>query len=138
ALRAAADGAGVALAVSLAGVVDLAEGEGRRVGTGAVPHALGGPRAEVPEVYAAADPMSRLPIGVPQLVVQGLGDDLDLVDFNRRYVARARGAGDDVTYIEQAGDHFAVIDPDSDIWAATVAEMDRRLRPRETTPAASG
>ncbi|GAA0409048.1 alpha/beta hydrolase fold domain-containing protein [Microbispora corallina] len=138
ALRAAADGAGVALAVSLAGVVDLAEGERRRVGTGAVPPALGGPRAEVPEVYAAADPMSRLPMGVPQLVVQGLGDDLDLVDFNRRYVTRARGAGDDVTYIEQAGDHFAVIDPDSDIWAATVAEMDRRLRPGETAPAASG
>ncbi|WP_218010968.1 alpha/beta hydrolase family protein [Herbidospora mongoliensis] len=128
ALRAAADDNRIALAVSLAGVVDLAEGERRRVGTGAVPHALGGPSAEIPAVYAAADPMSRLPLGVPQLLVMGEDDDLDLIDFNRRYAARAHATGDDVTYVERPGDHFAVIDPASEIWAATMAEVDGRLR----------
>ncbi|GAA0381224.1 alpha/beta hydrolase fold domain-containing protein [Acrocarpospora corrugata] len=128
ALRAAADGPGIALAVSLAGVVDLTEGERRRVGTGAVPLALGGTRADLPEVYASADPMSRLPAGVPQIIVQGCEDDLDLIDFNRRYVAKAHLTGDDVTHVEQAGDHFAVIDPASDIWHATAAQLDRRLR----------
>ncbi|GIH21727.1 hypothetical protein Aph01nite_00370 [Acrocarpospora phusangensis] len=128
ALRAAADGARVALAVSLAGAVNLAEGARRRIGTGAVPHALGGSPAEIPEVYASADPMSRLPSGVPQLLVIGRDDDLDLIDFNRRYVAGARASGDDVTYVEQAGDHFAVIDPASAIWDATMVQVDLRLR----------
>ncbi|TKK91568.1 alpha/beta hydrolase [Herbidospora galbida] len=124
ALRAAADQARIALAVSLAGVVDLTEGERRRVGTGAVAHALGGPSADLPEVYAAADPMSRLPLGVRQLIVVGADDDLDLLDFNRRYAAGARAAGDDVTYLERPGDHFAVIDPASEIWVSTMTEVD--------------
>ncbi|MCT9930755.1 alpha/beta hydrolase [Planotetraspora sp. A-T 1434] len=118
---------GIALAVSLAGVLDLAEGDRRRIGAGAVAQALGGTREEVPEVYAAADPSARLPLGVPQLVVQGRDDDLDLIDFNRRHVAAAREAGDEVVFLEQPGDHFSVIDPAAEIWHATVAEMDRRL-----------
>nr|WP_062339242.1 alpha/beta hydrolase [Herbidospora sakaeratensis] len=127
ALRAAADDGRISLAVSLAGVLDLAEGERRRVGAGAVAHALGGPSADLPGVYAAADPMRRLPLGVPQLVVTAGDDDLDLIDFNRRYAAAARAAGDDVTYLELPGDHFAVIDPGSGIWAATITEVAARL-----------
>ncbi|MFC0528701.1 alpha/beta hydrolase family protein [Phytohabitans kaempferiae] len=127
ALRVAADGGRVALAVSLAGVLDLAGGDGRAIGTGAVTAALGGPRYEVPEVYAASDPMARVPIGVPQLVVQGAADDLDLIDFNRRYVAAARAAGDDVRYVEEAGDHFAVIDPSAPLWHTTMAAVAEAL-----------
>jgi acetyl esterase/lipase len=123
----AGGGVRVAVAVSLAGVVDLTEGDRRGVGTGAVAAALGGGAADRPEVYAEADPMRRLPVGVPQVVVQGAGDDLDLIDFNRRYVARARAAGDEVVWLEQPGDHFAVIDPAADIWRATLAELDRLL-----------
>ncbi|MFY1694629.1 MULTISPECIES: alpha/beta hydrolase [unclassified Solwaraspora] len=122
-----AGGVAVALAVSLAGVLDLAEGQRRQVGTGAVAAALGGVRDDIPQVYAASDPMARLPIGVPQLIVQGASDDLDLIDFNRRYVAAARAAGEDPGWLEQAGDHFSVIDPAAPIWRATMAETDRRL-----------
>lgn len=129
ALRVAADGGRTALVVSLAGVLDLVEGDRRDIGSGAVPAALGGRHADLPDVYAGADPMSRLPIGVPQLVVQGRGDDLDLIDFNRRYVATARAVGDDVIHLEQPGDHFSVIDPGSYVWRAAATEMDRRLRP---------
>ncbi|WP_061293347.1 alpha/beta hydrolase [Herbidospora cretacea] len=128
ALRAAADDrARVAVAVSLAGVLDLTEGERRRVGTGAVAHALGGPSAEIPGVYAAADPLSRLPLGVRQVVAVGADDDLDLLDFSRRYAAKAHAAGDDVTLVERPGGHFAVIDPASEIWAATMDEVDRAI-----------
>ncbi|BCB90931.1 alpha/beta hydrolase [Phytohabitans suffuscus] len=123
ALRVAADHGRVALAVPLAGVLDLAGGDGRGIGTGAVTAALGGPRYEVPEVYAASDPMARVPVGVPQLVVTGAGDDLDLIDFNRRYVAAARAAGDDVRYIEEPGDHFAVIDPAAPLWQTTAEAL---------------
>lgn len=138
-LRAAADagrvaagppGAGsgrVALAVSLAGVLDLAEAEHRWMGTGAVAAALGGTRPGLPEAYAAADPLARLPLGVPQLVVQGRDDDPDLVDIGRRYVRAARAAGDDVTHLEQPGGHFSVVDPAAAIWQATATELTGRL-----------
>lgn len=128
ALRAAADGAGVALAVSLAGVLDLVEGDRRWVGTGAVAAALGvttwddlpeRERSTAERVYGGASPLVRVPIKVRQLIVQGSGDDLDLVDFGRRYARAAANAGDEVTYLEMVGDHFAVIDPRTPIWEAT-------------------
>ncbi|MEU8336091.1 alpha/beta hydrolase [Micromonospora tulbaghiae] len=133
ALRAAADLAGrtsgprVALAVSLAGVLDLTEGERRYLGDGAVAAALGGSPATAPRRYAESDPMRRLPTRVPTLLVQGTEDSLDLVDANRRYAVAAAGAGDDVRHLEQPGDHFAVIDPASVIWQDTMTAVDARL-----------
>jgi acetyl esterase/lipase len=127
AMRAAADSDRVALAVSLAGVLDLAEGQRRGTGNGAVAAALGGTPATVPDRYAASDPMARLPLGVPQLVVQGRDDDPDLVDCGRRYGRAARAAGDDVAYLERPGGHFAVIDPTTDLWHATAEQIRARL-----------
>ncbi|MBG0817107.1 alpha/beta hydrolase [Planomonospora sp. ID82291] len=136
ALRAAADDGRVALAVSLAGVLDLVEGDRRHLSGGAVAAALGGPVGAVPEVYARSSPLERLPLQVPQLVVQGDGDDLDLVDLNRRYARAARAAGDEVTYLEMTGDHFDVIDPASPIWRATAGAItDRILRGAGGPPA---
>jgi acetyl esterase/lipase len=140
ALRAAADGARVCLAVSLAGVLDLVEAHRRRLGAGAVAMALGtapdpaeagqtGPEAEPGVgVYGRASPMLRLPLKVRTLIVQGSGDELDLVDFGRRYARAAREAGDDVTYLEMSGDHFAVIDPRTPIWRTTALAMADALR----------
>lgn len=125
ALRAAADGARVALAVSLAGVLDLVEADRRHMSTGAVSSALG---ATAPaEVYLRSCPLLRLPLGVPQLIVQGSGDDLDLVDFGRRYARAASESGDEVTYLEMSGDHFAVIDPAAPIWRTTALAIAKRL-----------
>ncbi|WP_433239414.1 alpha/beta hydrolase [Streptosporangium sp. CA-135522] len=119
ALRAAADDPRITLAVSLAGVLDLVEGDRRHLSSGAVAAALGGSAAEAPEVYGRSSPLERLPLGVAQLIVQGGGDDLDLVDLGRRYARAAQAAGDQVTYLEMSGDHFDVIDPASPIWRAT-------------------
>ncbi|GIM97081.1 alpha/beta hydrolase family protein [Paractinoplanes toevensis] len=124
ALRLAADDPDLALAVSLAGVLDLAEGQRRFLGEGAITTALGGTPAEVPAVYAAGDPMARLPLASPALLVQGSGDGLDLVDINRRFAAAAG-----LTLLEQPGDHFDVISPGSPIWAATMAETSRLISP---------
>ncbi|MEU3164437.1 alpha/beta hydrolase [Streptosporangium sp. NPDC006930] len=129
ALRAAADDHRITLAVSLAGVLDLAEGDRRHTGTGAVAAALGGSLAEVPDVYRSSGPLERLPVGVPQLIVQGGGDDLDLVDFSRRYARAAQAAGDQVTYLEMSGDHFDVIDPASPIWRATAGAVAEHRTP---------
>ncbi|MFI6453326.1 alpha/beta hydrolase [Streptosporangium amethystogenes] len=123
ALRAAADDQRITLAVSLAGVLDLAEGDRRHMSSGAVAAALGGSAAEVPETYLRSGPLERLPLGVPQLIVQGGGDDLDLVDFSRRYARAAQESGDQVIYLEMSGDHFDVIDPASPIWRATAGAI---------------
>lgn len=178
AFRAVADGARVALVVSLAGMLDLVEGDRRWLGSGAVAAALGtasgsdlsvgtdpnlrvgtgsdlsvgtgsdvhvdtdpdlrvgtgsgggGVRGlgEVEQLYGGASPLRRLPLRVRQLIVQGSGDELDLVDFARRYARAAREAGDDVTYLEMSGDHFAVIDPHAPIWRTTALAITDALR----------
>ncbi|MBL7252866.1 alpha/beta hydrolase family protein [Paractinoplanes lichenicola] len=115
ALRLAADDPDITLAVSLAGVLDLHEGQRRFLGEGAITTALGGGPAEVPDVYAASDPMTRLPLASPALLVQGSGDSLDLIDINRRFAAASK-----ITLLELPGDHFDVIAPGSPIWAATM------------------
>ncbi|MFF3437219.1 alpha/beta hydrolase [Streptosporangium sp. NPDC002721] len=129
ALRVAADDRRVTLAVSLAGVLDLAEGDRRHMSSGAVAAALGGSVSEVPESYRRSGPLERLPLGVPQLIVQGGGDDLDLVDFGRRYARAAQESGDQVTYLEMSGDHFDVIDPASPIWRSTAGAVAEHHRP---------
>lgn len=121
-LQAAADRPGIALAVSLAGVVDLGEGYRRGLGDGAIEMALGGSPEERPEHYLAADPFARVPLSTPALLVQGAQDSLDLIDFNRRF-AQASG----VPLIETAGDHFDVIAPGSQIWAQAIGRVERSL-----------
>ncbi|MEV0597448.1 alpha/beta hydrolase [Nonomuraea cavernae] len=128
ALRAAADGARVSLAVSLAGILDLVEADRRWLGSGAVAAALGARTDAGSRLYGTASPLLRLPLKVRQLVVQGSGDELDLVDFGRRYARAAREAGDEVTYLEMSGDHFAVIDPRAPIWRTTALAITETLR----------
>ncbi|MFI6292852.1 alpha/beta hydrolase [Nonomuraea sp. NPDC050790] len=123
ALRAAADGARVALAVSLAGVLDVREAGRRWLSSGAVRAAMG----DDTRTHADASPLARLPLKVRQLVVQGSGDDLDLIDFSRRYARAAKESGDDLTYLEMSGDHFAVIDPTTPIWHTTALALTSTL-----------
>lgn len=125
ALRAAADGSRVALAVSLAGVLDLEECDRRWMSAGAAAAAFGPPGGEV---YSGASPLLRVPMKVAQLIVQGSSDDLDLVDFGRRYARAAKEAGDTITYLEMSGDHFAVIDPRTPIWRTTALAITDTLR----------
>jgi pimeloyl-ACP methyl ester carboxylesterase len=108
------------LVVQLAGLVDLLETHRRDLGNGAVPAALGGTPEQLPQRYAAASPIERVPIGVPQLVVIGRSDSPDLREMSRRYVRAAAAGGDEVELIEDDGDHFTVIDPGSRIWQRTV------------------
>lgn len=113
-----------AAAVSLAGVVDLAEAHARQMGEGAVGMALGGTPAELPDRYRAASPTARVFRRVPTVVVQGADDDPDLVEMNRRFVAGSRSDGAPVVAVERPGDHFAVIDPATEVWNATVAAFE--------------
>ena len=120
ALWLAANG-GATSVVALAGVCDLAEAAREGLGDRAAQELLGGEPGDVPGAYAQADPASRLPLGVPQLLVHGTADDRVPFEHAERYAERARAAGDDCTVLALDGvDHFDVIDPRSKAWATIV------------------
>jgi acetyl esterase/lipase len=107
-------------AVSLGGVCDLREGARLGIGEGAVAAFVGD--ADL----ALADPMQRLPTGVPQLLVHGDFDDRVPVELSRRYADAARAAGDRCELLELAGvGHFEPLDPRTEAWSQVVAALDR-------------
>lgn len=117
-----------ALVVSLGGVSDLEEAAALGLGDGAAQELLGGEPDEVPERYAAASPPRLLPLRAPLLLVHGDADQEVPVATARRFAARAADAGAPCELLELPGvDHFAVIDPASPAWAATLAAVDRLL-----------
>ncbi len=78
---------------------------------------LGGSPDEVPERYAAADPMQLLPLGIPTLLVHGEEDATVPVVRSRRYAEAARAAGDQVELVEPVpGHHRVYLDPRSGAW----------------------
>ena len=57
------------------------------MGNGAVVDLLGGPPAAVPDRYALASPIARIPIGVPVIGVHGTADDRVPVRQTERFAA---------------------------------------------------
>ena len=82
---------------------------------------LGGGARDVPDRYAQADPMLRLPLAVPVGIVHPRDDRTVSVQGSRDYAAAARAAGGDVTLVEPAGGHVDPIDPRTAAWRAAVA-----------------
>lgn len=82
---------------------------------------LGGALDEVPERYAQADPMQRLPLRIAVGLVHARGDETVSVQRSRDYAAAARAAGADVTLVEPPGGHRDPIDPASAAWRAAAA-----------------
>ena len=111
-------------AVSLAGVTDLVEHAERGTHDLAALELMGAAPAAIPDVYEEASPLLRLPIGVPIWCFQGLVDNGDLVDMNRRFVSAARDLGDQAALIEvEDGNHFDVIDPRTESWRRICKRM---------------
>ena len=115
----AAKGGGLTHVVSQAGVLDLRAAYDEGLGGGAVERFLGHPPGPAD---AGVDPIRMLPIDVHVWCVHGTGDDVVPISQSRSYVA---AAGDGATMVEVEGDHFTVVDPDSDAWARTLAIVDR-------------
>jgi acetyl esterase/lipase len=119
--------------VSLAGVADLADAH-RRWHGGIVDDLMGGSPAEVPERYAAGDPMRLLALEMPALLVHGVNDPTVPVELSRGYAEAARAAGGEVELVEIDGEvgHRTHLDPRSAAWAAVIA----RLQDPATPPSA--
>jgi acetyl esterase/lipase len=101
-------------AVSQAGVLDLTVAARTGVGQTAVPDLLGGTADEVPDRYAAADPIRHVPPPVPVLCVHARADDTVPFAQSEAYVA---AAGSRAALCEVPGDHYTVIEPAHESWA---------------------
>ena len=117
-LPANATGAGPRVSVqrvlALAAVCDL-----EHAGRVAV-QLLGATPSQAPERWAQADPMRRIPLGVPVGLVHGTRDGTVDVQRSRDYAAAAAHAGAPVTLIETPGDHRDPIDPTTQAWKHAV------------------
>jgi acetyl esterase/lipase len=109
----------VRAAVSLSGVLDMVAAACDRrsvIGPGVV-RFLGGRPDEVPDRYALASPVERLPLGLPQLVVHGTNDGTVPPEQSEDYARRACEAGDpvDLRVVPRAS-HMELVDPRSPAW----------------------
>lgn len=112
--------------VSQAGVLDLVDAERRGVGNGAASDLLGGGPDEVPDRYALASPVERLPLGVRVVCVHGTADINVPIRQSERFVA---AAGDEAELVPVPGaEHFAVIDPTTPAWHACRDAVERLCR----------
>jgi pimeloyl-ACP methyl ester carboxylesterase len=90
---------------------------------------LGGTPEQVPDRFAAADPMQLVPLGVPTLLMHGAEDETVPVARSRRYAEAASAAGDEVELIEPIpGGHRVYIDPRSEAWHAAAEWIARPVR----------
>ncbi len=101
-------------AVALAGISDLA----------AVVDLLGGSAVTRSERLRAVSPVAMLPLGVPQVLVHGLADQVVPFQMSEEYARRAAEAGDSVTYVPLAGlTHRDLIRAPSVAWDAIAEQM---------------
>jgi acetyl esterase/lipase len=119
----------VTAAVAQAGVLHLEAAARDGVGGTAVPDLLGGMPEEVPDRYAAADPLALLPLAVPVLCVHSRADEDVPFAFSEAYAAAASAAGGRVQLREVPGDHMSAIDPAGPAWRVVVDALPALMRP---------
>ena len=110
--------------IGLAPLTDLHAAARDGVGWGSVTQLLGDPERH-PDRYRQASPAARLPLGVPQWFLHGLGDRHVPIAMTRTYVQAAQHAGDRAELVEVPDtDHFQIIDPEHASWATVLAALD--------------
>ncbi len=114
------------LAVSLAGVLDLAKVSDTGLWDGAVAAFLGGDPGEVG--VGPDDPAGLLPIGITQVIAHGARDEKIPAADSRAFAEQARTLGDPVTYLEYPeASHFTLIDEQSPEWRDLASHILDRL-----------
>lgn len=119
---------GLAGAVDLRLVIDLAGWFGFAHDKDEVLALMGGGPAEVPARYRAGNPGDLLPLGVAQALVQGTEDDQIPPQLPARWADRGRRMGETVAVEMIAGaDHFDVVDPESKAWGRVLGVVEKML-----------
>ncbi len=112
--------------VSLAGITDL-----RKTGTACdkeVVQFAGGEAKDKAAIYDQASPVTLIPLGVKQKIIQGEADTTIPPAMATEYLEAAKKKGDanvELISLKEA-DHFQIVDPKSAAWAA-VLEAARSL-----------
>ena len=114
-------------AVIQAGVVDLEGGFTANLGGGAVAAFMGGSPKDLPDAYAQASPIARVPLNVPTVCVHGRQDDVVPIGQSEVFVAAAQRAGDVSELQAFDGDHSALIDTTTQGWELCVEALQRLL-----------
>jgi hypothetical protein len=101
-------------------VLALADCARERVGDTAALDLMGGTPDELPEPYRLADPIAAVPVAATVLCMHSRADDEVPFSYSERYVAAAEKAGGRARLAETGGDHYTLIDPATQDWAAVI------------------
>jgi len=117
--------------VSLGGLPDLelaATPPGSGCGTEVIEKLVGPPTLSSRHVYADTSVPRLAPLGIRQVLVNGLQDRIIPPAYAEDYAAKMRAAGDTVKVriIENTG-HVELIAPETAAWAAAVEEIEAAL-----------
>jgi acetyl esterase/lipase len=121
----------IATVVSLGGLPDLelaATPPGSGCGTEIIERLVGPPTLSVRNVFADTSVPRLAPLGIRQVLVNGLQDRIIPTAYATDYEAKMRAAGDEVRVrmVDRTG-HVELIAPESDAWAVAVEEIERAL-----------
>ncbi|HYJ30548.1 MAG TPA: alpha/beta hydrolase [Allosphingosinicella sp.] len=117
--------------ISLGGLPDLevaATPPGSGCGTEIIERLVGPPTLSSRNVFADTSVPRLAPLGVPQVLINGLQDRIIPTSYAEAYARRMRAAGDDVRVrmIDHTG-HVELISPGTAAWTAAVEEIERAL-----------
>lgn len=105
--------------IALAGIPDLVAAAQQDICRGAVQQLVGGEAEIVRDRYLQASPREMVPLGVPQILINGEYDPTVPVSYVEDYARIAQAAGDQVhvDLVPEAA-HFEVVTPSSHAWPA--------------------
>jgi len=124
--------------IAQAGVLALADCAREHVGGTAALDLMGGGPDELPEAYRLADPIAAVPIPAPVVCLHSRADADVPYSYSERYVAAATAAGGRASLVELTGDHFTLIDPASQDWAAAIAALSALISLARRCPSSTG
>ena len=121
----------IAAVVSLGGLPDLelaATPPGSGCGTEVIERLVGPPTLSSRHVYADTSVPRLAPLGIPQILVNGLQDRIIPTAYAEDYANKMRAAGDrvEVRMIDRTG-HVELIAPETAAWAAAVEAIEAAL-----------
>jgi len=118
--------------ISLGGLPDLEEAArppGSGCGTEVIGRLTGAATPSRSDVFADTSVPRLAPLGVRQVLINGLQDRIIPTSYAEGYAAPMRAAGDQVRVrmIDRTG-HVELVAPETAAWAAAVEEIERALR----------